>query len=106
VFCENTEQQRHLVKEYKLRMTDEDCIDQKGPRVAKYLNKPLPLTPSDKTFINSFSSAGPSKMETDSAAHNIPSEVESICTDSSQSSVALESVRESVKATVQNRKKW
>jgi len=57
-FCENTELRCFLRKywtlerELKLRMNDENYFyDQKRPRVAKGLDVPLPLTPSDKRFM-------------------------------------------------------
>ena len=81
-FCDSPTQRRHLEKEHKLRMADEDYSfynDQKGPRIAKCLDVQLPLTSSDKQFIRrsqiksnfASSSACPSEMETESAADNV-----------------------------------
>ena len=90
VFCDNTEQERRLEREYKLRMTDEDYSfydDKMVPRVVKWLDISLPLTSFDKRFIRrpgmksnlSSSSACHSEMETKSAADYV-SESESTCT--------------------------
>ena len=99
-------------------MADEDYSfynDQKGRRIAKCLDVPLPLTSSDIQFIRrlqvkpnfAISSACPSEIEIDSAANNV-SESESTCPYFFQSLTTFEFVVGSSNIPVSswNRKRW